>query len=239
MPTPRRAGGTSTASGGREHALVAEGYLAGGGQLQAGDGAQRGGLAAARGAEQHHKLAVLHVQGQVVHRQHLVVANGEVANRYARHRPVPRRASPAAQQAAQQHDLADVVGVVVRHYQRLAQQRLPGTMGERGIAGQPPDRTPAQPSPARSARTRSMLFCQASFGGGCAAFGQYPPGHSGDTCAGSRLNSRISHCAMRKCSSCCQTDVSAPGGIRPRAGPPERPPPPARTAHAPRAPAKA
>src|SRR5205823_1909320 len=47
-------------------------------------------------------------------------------------------------------------------------------------------------------------------------FGQYPPGHSGETCLALRLNSRMSHCAIRICSRSCHAVWGAPFGLTPR-----------------------
>ncbi len=52
---------------------------------------------------------------------------------------------------------------------------------------------------------------------GAACFGQYPDGHSGETWFGFRQNSRISHCAMRACSSSSQAECGARLGVFHRA----------------------
>ncbi len=52
--------------------------------------------------------------------------------------------------------------------------------------------------------------------GGASAFGQYPLGQFGETCSALRLNSRMSHCAMRRCSSSIQGVCGNLAGFAPR-----------------------
>jgi len=55
---------------------------------------------------------------------------------------------------------------------------------------------------ARRSRLNSTIAASHAFSfAGASDAGQYPSGHFGDTCFGLRLNSRMSHCAMRMCSS--------------------------------------
>src|SRR5579871_5708114 len=68
----------------------------------------------------------------------------------------------------------------------------------------------------RSARNCFTLFSQAVALGGASVCGQYPSGHSGETCLELRLNSRMSHCAMRMCSSRRQAVCGCPSGFLPR-----------------------
>ena len=73
------------ASVGVEHHLVANGDAAAGGGLQPGDHAQRGGLAAARGAQQRDEGVVVDDQIQVVHGVEFVPALGHVGEYNLRH----------------------------------------------------------------------------------------------------------------------------------------------------------
>src|SRR5437899_8870106 len=68
----------------------------------------------------------------------------------------------------------------------------------------------------RSRLIDAILFFQAASLGGFSVLGQYPPGHSGDACLALRLNSRMSHCAMRICSRSCHAVWGAPSGLTPR-----------------------
>src|SRR5258708_37341015 len=68
----------------------------------------------------------------------------------------------------------------------------------------------------RSSRTLRRLLFQADALGGASVGGQYPFGHGGEMCLGFRLNSRMSHCPMRMCSSNCHKVCSAPFGFLPR-----------------------
>src|SRR5579863_9295958 len=67
-----------------------------------------------------------------------------------------------------------------------------------------------------SARKRWTLLVQAAALGGAAAFGQYPSGHFGDTCLALRLNSRMSHCARRRCSRSIHGECRKLAGFFPR-----------------------
>src|SRR2546423_11893454 len=67
-----------------------------------------------------------------------------------------------------------------------------------------------------SARNCSMLLLQAAALGGASVFGQYPSGHFGDTCFLLRLNSRMSHCAMRMCSRIIHEECGKLAGLAPR-----------------------
>src|SRR6476646_10262651 len=68
----------------------------------------------------------------------------------------------------------------------------------------------------RSARTCFTLLSQALSLGGASVLGQYSSGHFGDLCLAERLNSRMSHWAMRMCSSNCHGVCGPPSGLRPR-----------------------
>src|SRR3954467_390754 len=68
----------------------------------------------------------------------------------------------------------------------------------------------------RSRRNAATLSCHASSLGGPGVFGQYPSGKSGDTCEAFRLNSRMSHCAIRECSSNCHPVCGKPCTYVPR-----------------------
>src|ERR1700733_2219914 len=50
--------------------------------------------------------------------------------------------------------------------------------------------------------------------GGASVFGQYASGHFGETCFGLRLNSRMSDCAIRRCSRSIQSECGRPAGLR-------------------------
>src|SRR5262249_52292242 len=67
MPILRERGATWTPAGGRRRGAPADADAPGRGMLEARDAAQRRGLAAARGAEQHHDLARRHVKAHSVH----------------------------------------------------------------------------------------------------------------------------------------------------------------------------
>src|SRR5579872_202714 len=67
----------------------------------------------------------------------------------------------------------------------------------------------------RSCFTFLTLAFHADALGGASVCGQYPSGHFGETCFGLRLNSRMSHCAMRMCSSSIQSECGNPPGFRP------------------------
>src|ERR1700722_8338287 len=69
---------------------------------------------------------------------------------------------------------------------------------------------------AKSALNDFKLLSQALAFGGSGVFGQYPAGQSGEACFASRENSRISHCAMRMCSSNSHSECGIPFGRIPR-----------------------
>src|ERR1700716_2051579 len=55
---------------------------------------------------------------------------------------------------------------------------------------------------ARRSFLKVLMLAFHSFSlGGPSEAGQYPSGHAGETCLELRLNSRMSHCARRMCSS--------------------------------------
>src|SRR2546423_976580 len=64
-------------------------------------------------------------------------------------------------------------------------------------------------------KARTLLFHALAFGG-VGLLGQYPDGNSGETWLGLRLNSRMSHCATRMCSSNSQGECAAPLARFPR-----------------------
>jgi hypothetical protein len=66
--------------------LAVDRDLAVGDLLQAGDHPQRGRLAAARGADQHHELLVGDVEVDRAHRLDVIEALDHFAERYLRHR---------------------------------------------------------------------------------------------------------------------------------------------------------
>ena len=66
MPRSRNRGGTSTPRAGRRHQIPGDADLAAGRMLEPGDAAQRRGLAAAGGTEQHHDLAGRHRKADAV-----------------------------------------------------------------------------------------------------------------------------------------------------------------------------
>src|SRR5579863_1948402 len=68
----------------------------------------------------------------------------------------------------------------------------------------------------RSWRKLFTLFSHALSLVGPGDEGQYPLGNSGDLCFASRENSRMSHWAMRRCSTSSHGECSAPGARLPR-----------------------
>src|SRR3954453_15557430 len=80
--------------------LAVEQDLPGGGEVEAGDDAQQGGLAGAGGAEQSHELAGLDAQGDIVERGEVVEALGDVAGLNRHGRPLPRDSDPSRTTAA-------------------------------------------------------------------------------------------------------------------------------------------
>ena len=83
MPKSRLAGGSAETS----RALLVDG--AGGLRIEAGDGAQQGGLAAARGTEEADELALGDIETDIAQGGEVAVALGEVADFEERHRCHP------------------------------------------------------------------------------------------------------------------------------------------------------
>src|SRR3981081_2219075 len=61
-----------------------------------------------------------------------------------------------------------------------------------------------------------MLLFHAAELDGASVSGQYCLGHAGVSYLGLRLNSRMSHCVMRMCSSNIQAECGNPAGLVPR-----------------------
>ena len=109
---------------------------------------------------------------------------------------------PRAEQAAQKHKLSKVIGIVICDKESLAQNCLAGAMRNPGIQIRLRIRNQLLHRRHIAFDRRNALLPRCVTRG-LFRFRPVPFRPARDTCLGSRLNSRISHSAIRICSRIC------------------------------------